>query len=131
MGNRRKYFKIPCPDLRNLTNPDKLKLVNYSLKICNTNNFLSAKFSRENFDNSTCNHQICQTFPPSKFYAIRYEMYSSCKTFLICTSFKIKGLCTWFLEIAFVENLNSIRGEHIRMHMCLCVRVYSKTINNQ
>ena len=27
---------------------------------------------RKNFDDSTCIRQICQTFPPSKCYAIRY-----------------------------------------------------------
>ena len=36
-------------------------------------NFLSAKFWQENFDDSTCTCQIRQTFPPSKFYAIRYQ----------------------------------------------------------
>ena len=32
-------------------------------------------FGRKNFDNSdsTCSHQIRQTFPPSKFYTIRYN----------------------------------------------------------
>ena len=29
-------------------------------------------FGRENFDDSTCICQIRHTFPPSKFYAIRY-----------------------------------------------------------
>ena len=29
-------------------------------------------FGKENFDDSTCIRQICQTFPPSKFYAIWY-----------------------------------------------------------
>ena len=29
-------------------------------------------FGRENFDDSTCIRQIRQTFPLSKFYAIRY-----------------------------------------------------------
>ena len=28
----RKYFKIPCPYIANVTNPDKLKLVNYNRK---------------------------------------------------------------------------------------------------
>ena len=37
-------------------------------------NFLSAKFGRKNFDDSTCTRQIRQTFPPSKFYAIRYSL---------------------------------------------------------
>ena len=31
-------------------------------------------FGRKNFDDSTCVRQIRQTFPLSKFYAIRYEM---------------------------------------------------------
>ena len=29
-------------------------------------------FGRKNFDDSTYSRQIRQTFPPSKFYAIRY-----------------------------------------------------------
>ena len=45
-----------------------------------------------------------------------YEMYSSCKTSSACTSFVIKRLHT--CEIAFIENLNSMCGERIRMHMC-------------
>ena len=35
-------------------------------------NFLSAKFWKEIFDDSTCTRQIRQTFPQSKFCAIRY-----------------------------------------------------------
>ena len=30
-------------------------------------------FGRVNFDDSTCIRQIRQTFPPSKFYAVRYS----------------------------------------------------------
>ena len=43
MGFRTKVF----PDSmsrHNVKNPDKLKLVNYNRKVCNTENFLSAKF---------------------------------------------------------------------------------------
>ena len=51
----------------NVTNPNKLKLVNYNRKIYNTE-----IFKVQNFVDSTRTHQIRQTFPPSKFCAIRY-----------------------------------------------------------
>ena len=40
-----------------MTNPDKLQLVNYSHKTCNTENFKTQNFGRENFDDST---SICK-----------------------------------------------------------------------
>ena len=44
MGNRTKVFQDSI-SLRNMTNPDKLKLVNYNRKIAmQYQNFLSAKF---------------------------------------------------------------------------------------
>ena len=54
----------------NMTNPDKLKLVNYSCKTCNTENFKVQNFGWKNFDDSTSIGQIHQTFPPSKFCTI-------------------------------------------------------------
>ena len=66
----RKYLKISCP---NITNPDKLQLVNYSCIILKI--FKYKNFGRENFDDSTSIRQIHQTFPPSKF-----ALYSSKST---------------------------------------------------
>ena len=73
MGNRTKVFQdsMSLPRSRhNVTNSDKLKLVNYNRKICNTEIFQVQNFGRKNFDDSTCTCQIRQTFPPSKFCAI-------------------------------------------------------------
>ena len=71
MGNQTKVFQDSM-SRHNVTNPDKLKLVNYNRKICNTEIFQVQNFGRKNFDNSTYTRQIRQTFPPSKFCAIRY-----------------------------------------------------------
>ena len=68
MGNRAKVLQDPM-SRHNMTNPNKLKLVNYNRTICNTGIY----FGRENFDDSTRTHQICQTFLLSKFCAIRYK----------------------------------------------------------
>ena len=71
MGNRMKVFQdsMSRPRSRhNMTNPDKLKLVNYNPKICNTEIFQVQNFVRKNFDDSTWTRQIRQTFPPSVLY---------------------------------------------------------------
>ena len=69
-GNRAKVLQDSM-SRHNVTNPNKLKLVNYNPKICNTKIFKVQNLGRENFDDSTHTRQICQTFPPSKFCAIR------------------------------------------------------------
>ena len=69
MGNQTKVLQDSM-SLHNMTNLDKLKLVNYNRKICTTENFKVQNFCRKNFDDLICTHQIHQTFPPSKFYAI-------------------------------------------------------------
>ena len=74
MGNQMKVFQDSMSRPRsqhNVTNPDKLKLVNYNRKICNTEIFQVQNFGRKNFDDSTCTRQIRQTFLPSKFCALR------------------------------------------------------------
>ena len=71
MGNRAKVLQDSM-SRHNVTNPNKLKLVNYNRKICNTEIFKVQNFGRENLDDSTRTRQIRQTFPPSKFFAIRY-----------------------------------------------------------
>ena len=75
MGNRTKVSQDSM-SRHNMTNPDKLNLVNYNHKICNTEIFQVQNFGRKNFDDSTCTRQIRQTFPPSKFYAIQYLLCS-------------------------------------------------------
>ena len=77
MGNRMKVFQDSMSQPRsrhNMTNPDKLKLVNYNRKTYNTEIFQVQNFGRKNFDDSTCTHQIRQTFPLSKFCTIRYTL---------------------------------------------------------
>ena len=54
----------------NETNPDRLKLANYSRTICNTKNFEVQSFGRENFVDLTSIRQICQTFSTVKI--LRY-----------------------------------------------------------
>ena len=76
MGNRTKVFQDSMSQPRsrhNMTNPDKLKLVNYKRKIYNTEIFQVQNFGRKNFDDLTYTCQIRRTFPPSKFCAIRYQ----------------------------------------------------------
>ena len=70
MGNQAKVLQDSI-SRHNVMNPNKLKLVNYNRKICNTEIFKVQNFGREKFDDSTRTRQICQTFPLSKFYAIR------------------------------------------------------------
>ena len=52
-------------------------------------------FGRENFDDSTCICQIRQTFPPSKFYAIRY-----------CQAGKINNTLGMFFRNNLVDEFN-------------------------
>ena len=73
MGNPTKVLQDSM-SRHKLMNPNQLKLVNYNRNICNTEIFKVQNFGRENFDDSTCTHQIRQTFPPSKFCAIRYSI---------------------------------------------------------
>ena len=77
MGNQAKVLQDSMSG-HNVTNPNKLKLVNYNRKICNTEIFKVQNFGRENFDDSTRTHQIRHTFPPSKFCAIRYQPVLAC-----------------------------------------------------
>ena len=65
MGNQTK----DSMSRHNVTNPDKLKLVNYNR---NTKILQVQNFGRKNFYNLTCTRQIRQIFPLSKFYAIWY-----------------------------------------------------------
>ena len=52
-------------------------------------------FGKKNFDDSTCTCQICQTFPPSKFYAIHY---------LLLTSFSVSCSEDQSLSCNFTDN---------------------------
>ena len=74
MGNRMKVLQDSMSQ-HTVTKRDKLKLVNYNHKICNTKIFQVQNFGRKNFDDSTCTRQIRQTFLPSKFYAMWYILW--------------------------------------------------------
>ena len=61
-------------------------------------------FGREIFDDSTCIRQIRQTFPPSKFYAIRYyiEGFAAIYYIYCITMYRIEYILTSIVCIAVV-----------------------------
>ena len=61
-------------------------------------------FGRKNFDDSTCTRQICQTFPPSKFHAIRYVCVYVC----VC-------LCAYVVAITGFIGLGDIKNHLISL----------------
>ena len=78
MGNRAKVLQDSM-SRHNVTNPNKLKLVNYNRKIYNTKIFKVQNFGRENFDNSINTHSS-NSSDFSTVKVLRYTVYFNGET---------------------------------------------------